>query len=531
MTENTITTEGARILIVDDVPANLRILSDALESQGYRIQAATDGETALQLVAAGAPELILLDVMMPGMNGYETCRRIQQMPGMQHIPILFITALNETEDIVAGFTAGGIDYLTKPFSEAEVHARVATHLRIGRLTRALQERNAQLEKAIHDRKAAERATNMMAKRLEIISEQDEDRWGYAGIIGQSPQFEAILKQVQLLQRAERTSALVTGESGVGKEMIARAIHHGGVRSKGPFIAMNCSAIPRELVESTLFGHLKGAFTGATSDKPGLFELAHQGTLFLDEIGEMPIDLQAKLLRVLETGAFTPIGATEEKKSDVRIIAATHVNFSERIEKGSFREDLYYRLARFVIEIPSLRERAEDIPLLAAHFAEYFSSELGFRHVVPVSTEAFESLKRHPFPGNVRELKNIMERAVLESGGDHITPAHLHFLNMKTQPLPELKSPPVKPTSPLDAERLVNKRSTLADPESLETDASRILQYVRQNGMINNTDCRELLEVDRHRANYLLKKLNQYELLRIEGSGRWAVYYLNESDGH
>jgi len=408
MNEPIITTQGARILIVDDVAANLRILSDALESQGYRIQAAMDGEKALKLVASGAPELILMDVMMPGIDGYETCRRIKQMPGMEHVPVLFITARSESEDVVKGFEAGGIDYLSKPFSEEEVHARVATHLRVGRLTRALKERNDQLERAIADRKTAEHATARLTRQLEILAEEDADRWGFAGIIGQSDRMLSILKQVQLLQSSERTSVLVTGESGTGKEMIARAIHHGGVRSNGPFIAMNCSAIPSELVESTLFGHLKGSFTGASTDKQGLFELAHQGTLFLDEIGEMPLDLQAKLLRVLESGTFSPVGATVEHTSDVRIIAATNVDFEQRIQEGGFREDLYYRLARFVIQLPPLRERSEDIPLLATHFAEHFSSELGHRSIIPVSVQALERLKAHTFPGNIRELKNIMK---------------------------------------------------------------------------------------------------------------------------
>ncbi len=534
MTREEISTEGARILIVDDVPANLRILSDALESRGYRIQAATDGATALRIVESGAPELILMDVMMPGMDGYETCRRIRMIPGMQHVPVIFITALNETEDIVEGFEAGGVDYLSKPFSEAEVHARVATHLQVGRLTRALAERNAELEKAIAERRAAEQTSQSLARQLEIIAEQDQDRWGYAGIIGQSAALLSVLRQVQLLQKADRTSALITGESGSGKEMIARAIHHGGLRSKGPFIAMNCSAIPRELVESTLFGHRKGAFTGAATDRQGLFELADKGTLFLDEIGEMPADLQAKLLRVLETGVFTPLGAVNEMSSDVRIIAATHVDFAKRIENGSFREDLYFRLARFVIELPPLRERRDDIPLLVSHFAEYFSSELGFRRTVPVTPAALDALSRHDFPGNIRELRNIMERAVLESGGDPIRPEHLHFLAIR-RPLAEIRNIEVAPAaadgpSGLDIEKLVNRRSAsgghTGDPE-LDSDESRILNYVREHGMINNTDCRHLLDVDRHRANYLLKKLNQYGLLQIVGTGRWAVYRLNQ----
>lgn len=527
MTDTQIETKGARILIVDDVPANLRILSEALESEGYRIQAATDGETALKLVASSAPDLILLDVMMPGIDGYETCRRLKQRPECQHTPIIFITARNETEDVLAGFEAGGVDYLTKPFSEAEVHARVATHLQIGRLTQALRQRNQELEEAIKQRNVAEQQTAQITRQLEQITEQESDRWGYEGIIGQSAAFDDLLKQVLLLQKADRTSALVTGESGTGKEMIARAIHHGGSRAKGPFVAMNCSAIPGELVESTLFGHLKGAFTGATSAKQGLFEMAHNGTLFLDEIGEMPLDLQAKLLRVLETGTFTPVGATEEREANVRIVAATNIDFSERIEAGTFREDLYYRLARFVIEIPPLRERAEDIPLLAAHFVEYFSAELGFPQIVPLGAEAVVRLQAHPFPGNIRELKNIMERAVLESGGQIITPEHLHFISVRPRSqITSTPAPVVTPPAPtVDAEQLMTKRSLANEPTDQDTDEKRILNYVRDNGMINNSDCRQLLKVDRHRANYLLKKLNQYGLLQIVGSGRWAVYRL------
>ncbi len=526
MTDTVIDISGARILIVDDVPANLRILSEALESQGYRIQAATDGETAIKLVAASAPDLILLDVMMPGIDGYETCRRLRKLPESTHIPIIFITARSETEDVVAGFQAGGVDYLTKPFSEAEVHARVATHLQIGRLNQALRQRNQELEEAIRDRQQAETETAKITRQLKIVTEQESERWGYDGIVGQSPQFEAVLKQVQLLQQADKTSALITGESGTGKEMVARAIHHGGSRANGPFIAMNCSAIPPDLVESTLFGHRKGAFTGATSDRAGLFELAHDGTLFLDELGEMPIALQAKLLRVLETGAFTPVGANAEQTSNVRIVAATNIDFARAIEEGTFREDLYYRLARFVIQLPALRERTEDLPLLVGHFIQEFSAELGFPNLIPISPEAIETLRTHSFPGNIRELKNIIERAVLESGGDCITPAQLHFIDVRSRTTtPTLSAPPTpEPKAPAaDREALVIKRSQSDGKHKLDSDEAKILDYVRENGMINNGDCRALLDIDRHRANYLLKKLNQYELLRIEGSGRWAVY--------
>ena len=248
----------------------------------------------------------------------------------------------------------------------------------------------------------------------------------------------MLQDVRKLQQAGTISVLITGESGTGKELIARAIHFGGPRSKGPFLPVNCSAIPKELAESLLFGHVRGAFSGANTDQKGYFELAHGGTLFLDEIGEMPVALQPKLLRVLEDGSFLPVGATKEKRVDIRVVAASNADFPKKIAAGEFRQDLYFRLGRFTVVAPPLRERAEDIPLLAAHFLKLFATEMG-KPVPPMRTDALEALVGHPWPGNVRELKNVIERALIESGGREIRACHLHLMAGPAFPVATLSS--------------------------------------------------------------------------------------------
>ena len=221
------------------------------------------------------------------------------------------------------------------------------------------------------------------------------------------------------------NVLITGESGTGKELVARAIHFRSTRAKGPFIPLNCVAIPEELAESMLFGHTRGAFTGATMDRRGYFEMAHGGTLFLDEIGDMPVALQAKLLRVLEDGRITPLGSTKERVVDVRVVAATNAEIPARIAAGAFREDLFFRLAQFTVEVPPLRQRREDIPLLANHFVRLFATEMGLSPPT-LSREVLAALERHAFPGNIRELKNVIERALIQSGGDTVGVEHLHI---------------------------------------------------------------------------------------------------------
>jgi DNA-binding NtrC family response regulator len=414
-----------KILVVDDTLANLRLLIDILEPRGYEILAASSGHAALKIAAAGRPDLILLDVMMPGQNGFELCRALRNDEASQAVPIIFVTAKTEKENIVHGFRVGAVDYITKPFQDEEVLSRVATHLRIGQLLRELQEKNEKLQSEMVRREQAERARARTDERLSTLAAHEMRRWDMSGFIGTSKAVRKILDEIQRLHQFPQTSVLITGESGTGKELIARAIHYGSARSNEPFIPVNCVAIPGELAESMLFGHMRGAFTGATMDRKGCFEQADGGTLFLDEIGDMPAILQAKLLRVLEDGCVLPVGASEPKRVDVRIVAATNADLQDKIGRGAFRQDLFFRLARYRVELPPLRERREDIPVLAAHFLKSLSREMGL-HVPALTERASAALAAHSFPGNVRELRNIIERALIESGGEPIQPADLHL---------------------------------------------------------------------------------------------------------
>jgi DNA-binding NtrC family response regulator len=422
-----------KILLVDDVPSNLTVLTSALEPQGYEIFAAPNGTTALAVAAKAKPDLILLDIMMPGLDGLETCRRLKQAEATRDIPVIFITARGEIVSVVEGFRVGGVDYVVKPFQTEEVFNRVATHLRISRLTRELREKNraletrtAELTAEIARRQKVETALQQADDKLTAFSDLEASRGNLAGLIGNSGLLKKIVGEIQRLHPFANTSVLITGESGTGKELVARAIHFGSPRVKAPFVPMNCVAIPAELAESILFGHVKGSFTGATADRKGCFELADGGTLFLDEIGDMPASLQVKLLRVLEDGLVMPVGAAEPRQVDVRVIAATNADLAARIAAGAFRQDLFFRLARYTIQTPALRERLDDVPLLAAHFLKVFAAEMS--HPSPgLSRAAAAALQAYDFPGNIRELKNIIERALIASGGEIILPEHLPLL--------------------------------------------------------------------------------------------------------
>ena len=430
---------GGRILIVYDTPANLDVLTQLLEPQGYRILVASNGEQAVSLARRAQPNLVLLDIVMPDLDGYHTCRRLKADPATESIPVIFISARDKAVSLVEGFSVGAVDYIAKPFDRAEVLARVQTHLRISGLTQELMQRNdelrqrseeltrinGELNEEVKRREQAEDALHVADSQLSLLGDRETERWGIAAFIGKSRTMGRILNDVRRLQNFGSVNVLITGESGTGKELVARALHFGSVRSQGPFIPVNCVSIPSELADSAFFGHMRGAFTGATIDRRGYFELAHGGTLFLDEIGDMPPGLQAKLLRVLEDGCVTPVGGSKEKRVNVRIVAATNADPQERIEAGAFRSDLYFRLAQYTVELPPLRDRLEDVPLLAAHFLTLFATEMG-QKLPPMSTEATEALMRYAFPGNVRELKNISERAMIDSGGGEIRLCHLRL---------------------------------------------------------------------------------------------------------
>jgi len=429
-----------KVLIIDDTPANLDLLTAALEPRGYEVFAAPGGEAGLKIALRVRPDLILLDVMMPGRDGFAICRELKADDATREIPVLFITAKHETPSVLNGFRVGAVDYILKPFQPEEVVGRVETHLKISRLTRELQSRNAELETEMARRRVAEEARERADARLSTLTTREAQHWGLAGFIGQSRMMRKILQDIAKLHQFAQTSVLITGESGTGKELVARAIHYGSPRTNGPFIPVNCVAIPAELAESMLFGHMKGSFTGATADRKGWFELADGGTLFLDEIGDMPAALQAKLLRVLEDGEITPVGAAQSRRVDVRVLSATNADLGAKIATGAFRQDLYFRLARYLVETPPLRDRPEDVPLLANHFLEMFSGEMGMTPPT-LSAEAIAWLTSYAFPGNVRELKNLIERALIASGGEPILREHFQVLGVAA-PAPAREAPSV-----------------------------------------------------------------------------------------
>ncbi len=416
---------GASILVIDDVPTNIDLLLEALEDAGYEVMVATSGKLALEIVEHDVPDLILLDVMMPEMDGFETCRRLREAENTAAVPVLFVTASGDTSSIVQGLDTGGLDYILKPFHKEEVLARVRTHLERHRLLQTVNEQNAELQRTNRELKKEIRQRQALSNKLSMVTQRETERWGVEGFVGQSPLLQTVLENIKMLEQADSVSVLITGESGTGKELVSRAFHNNSSRASGPFVPVNCATIPREMAESLLFGHKKGSFTGADADRDGYFDLADGGTLFLDEVGDMPYDLQIKLLRVLEDGQIMPLGASKSHRVNVRIVAATNADLDAKIDEGVFRQDLYYRIARFTVRVPPLRERLEDVPLLAQHFLQLFASEMGMPAPM-LHPEAISALGLYDFPGNIRELKNIVERGLIESRGGDIEAEHLHL---------------------------------------------------------------------------------------------------------
>jgi DNA-binding NtrC family response regulator len=395
--------ESVTILAVDDSADGLFTLEAALTSEGYTVVTATNGTEALRVARTHAPDLILLDVNMPEPDGYEVTRELKADPELRFSTVVLLTAKSELDDVVYGLAQGADDYMRKPYQRQELLARVAAALRVRKLYQELRSVN-------HENQQ--------------LRSQAESRSSYANIIGSSPAMHKVFDLVEKVKDAE-VPVLIHGESGTGKELIASALHYQSVRRNKPFVVQNCAALHEHLLESELFGHVRGAFTGALRDKIGLFQAADEGTLFLDEIGEMSAALQAKLLRVLQDGTFTPVGATQQKRVSVRVVAATHRDLSRMVKAGSFREDLYYRLNVVTIQIPAVRERTQDIPLLLNYFLAEKAKRSGV--VRELTPQAVAALCKYPWPGNVREIQSEVERLVLLSGDarqlglEHLSP--------------------------------------------------------------------------------------------------------------
>jgi len=434
-------TKKPSILLVDDTPANLEILVQVFDKQGFEVFVATDGESALEQIPSIHPDLILLDAMMPGLNGFETCLRLKANPESADIPVIFMTALSETVDKIRGFRVGAVDYVTKPIQHEEVLARVTTHLTMRSLRQKLEQTNQTLELRVQERTAelhfALREVEQLKTRLEAentyLREEIKLDHNFEDIISGGRALPKVLQQVEQVAPTDAT-VLILGETGTGKELLARAVHSRSGRNHRPLVKVNCASLPVNLIESELFGHEKGAFTGALVKKIGRFELADKGTLFLDEIGEMPVELQAKLLRVLQEGEFERIGNPQTTKVNVRIIAATNRDLAQAVKAGTFREDLYYRLNVFPITSPPLRERKEDVPVLVSHFLEKFSTKIG-KPLHKVSQRAMLALQAYHWPGNIRELENMIERGVILAQGSALELENIPDLSALSHKLP------------------------------------------------------------------------------------------------
>ena len=387
-----------KILVIEDDQSMRWVLEKSLTKEGYSVISSPDGRSGLAAAAEAPPDLVILDILMPDMDGLTVLRKLKE--SRPQIPVIIITAQNIMTHAVEAMRRGAYDYLPKPFDIPVLVDRVSRGL-------------------------AQSGAGAGQTETEPIPAEMED------MIARSPLMEGLFKAMGRVAATEAT-VLILGESGTGKELVARAIHRFSNRASGPFVAVNTSAIPGELLESVLFGHEKGAFTGATDSRKGKFEMAEGGTLFLDEIGDMPLNLQAKLLRVLENGDYERVGGQRSLKADSRVISATHRDLWEAVKLGDFREDLYYRLNVVSLQIPPLRERREDIPVLAEHFLKTFADQEG-REPKNLAENGMTALLEHVWPGNVRELLNTLKRASVLASGREIQVADLGLTPDGTEP--------------------------------------------------------------------------------------------------
>jgi DNA-binding NtrC family response regulator len=450
----------ALILVVDDEKLIRWSVSERLQRDGYQVLSADSGEQALEVIAATPPDVMLLDVKLPGIDGVQTLR--QALGLHPELTVLMMSAHSTVDVAVEAMKHGAIDFLVKPFPLTALDAAVARALSSSRTRR----------------------------QIAVLSADRRQPSALDAIVGGSSSMEQLRLMIGRLAGSDTTTVLIEGESGSGKEVVARAIHFESARRERPILQVNCAALPEHLLESELFGHERGAFTDAHTQKRGLFETADGGAVMLDEIGDLPPGGQAKLLRLLENKTFRRVGGVTELRADVRVIAATNVNLEERVSEGRFRADLFFRLNVVRLVVPPLRAHLDDVPTLAAHFIARFNQELK-RQVLGVTPQAMELLRIYHWPGNVRELRNVIERAfILHAGADEIRPEHL---------TPELR----KVAPPRPRERLV----PAIDEQGLVLDdvERRLIAEAMERASGNQSKAARLLGVSRDTLRYRLKK--------------------------
>ncbi|MCJ7784514.1 MAG: sigma-54 dependent transcriptional regulator [Desulfobacterales bacterium] len=411
-----------KILVADDEQSMREFLDIMLKKEGYKVSLASNGEEVAKLVENDLFDLVLLDIRMPKLDGISALKKIKA--NAPETIVIMITAYASADTAIKAMKEGAYDYITKPFKVEEIKLIIKN---------ALEKKNLQKENV-------------------LLKQAVRDRFHFGNIIGQSPKMVVLYDLLEKVSPT-KTNILVTGESGTGKELVAKAIHYNSPRKEKPFVTLNCGAIPESLIESELFGHMKGAFTDAIATKKGLFEVADEGTIFLDEVSELPLLMQVKLLRVLQDKEFKRVGGTEDIRVDVRIIAATNKELEEAVKEKRFRDDLFYRLNVIQIKLPPLRDRREDIQTLANHFLKKYSQELN-KNILNISLEALQILLNYEYPGNVRELQNIIERAVALESSPDLT-AHNLSSYLSEQPL--LRKGPIDieiPNEGIDLEKMV-----------------------------------------------------------------------------
>ena len=452
---------SANILILDDEQNYLLVLESILTDAGHKVTALSDPEMGLAFLEESEVDVLLTDMKMPKLSGQDVLEHVKK--SFPHIPVIIMTAFGSIESAVEAMRVGAFDYITKPFANEELLLSVT---KAAALAKTQQE-------------------NLLLRR------QIQERFGPDNIIARGKNMRHVLDMVQRAAPT-RSTVLVTGESGTGKELIARAIHNASPRKDGPFVALNCSALNPGVLESELFGHEKGSFTGAVSRRRGRFETADNGTLFLDEIGELSQDLQVKLLRVLQEHTFERVGGSEPVTVDIRIVAATNKNLQQAVADGAFREDLYYRLNVVSIEIPPLRERREDIPFLAAHFLDKYAKE-NERRFKGFSNAAMDYLSAYEWPGNERQLENVIERCVVLASGDQI----------EAEDLPaEIKDEDAQFKSAVD---LLPTKLDLG--ETLEKIEAAVVRRAMVKSDFIQARAAELLNVSKSLLQYKMKKYN------------------------